>query len=279
MSDETPEANAHTPMVYAAISAVQRELVKTGIAKNRRNEQQGYMFRGIDAVYAALSPLLVEYNLLMLPRVTERGQVERATKSGTAIFYTTVRVEFDFVHTLDGSKYTVVSYGEGMDSADKSTNKAQSMAYKYAALMSFGIPVEGEPDGEDDADHDREGVAAADRAPPPPPAIAKNARFMGAAQSALQGVEIEAERQKELKKIGSSLIDLVSQEETELGTDNAYKMLELLEPLDQDEQLWLSVFLQKNSRVRSRCKAVLVAAREEARKAKSTEPADSFDTA
>ena len=37
------------------INAVQAELAKTGIAKDKRNAQQGYNFRGIDDVYAAVA--------------------------------------------------------------------------------------------------------------------------------------------------------------------------------------------------------------------------------
>ena len=45
--------------VYKAINAVQAELAKTGILKNRRNTQgAGYQFRGIDDVYNAIAPLL-----------------------------------------------------------------------------------------------------------------------------------------------------------------------------------------------------------------------------
>ena len=44
--------------VYKQIAAIQGELAKTGISKDRKNEQQGYKFRGIDEVYNALSPLL-----------------------------------------------------------------------------------------------------------------------------------------------------------------------------------------------------------------------------
>lgn len=46
-----------------------------------------------------------------------------------------VKAEFDFVATEDGSKHTVVTYGEAMDSGDKATNKAMSIAYKYAAFQ------------------------------------------------------------------------------------------------------------------------------------------------
>ena len=46
------------PAVYGAIAAVQAALAKHGIAKARKNAQQGYAFRGIDDVYCAIAPLL-----------------------------------------------------------------------------------------------------------------------------------------------------------------------------------------------------------------------------
>ena len=135
--------------VYAKIAAVQGELAKVGIAKNRRNQQgSGYNFRGIDDVYAALSPLLARYALVIVPRVTSREVVERATKNGGALFNVTVHAEFDFVSADDGSIHTAATYGEAMDSADKATNKAMSAAYKYAAFMTFAIPTEGDNDAD-----------------------------------------------------------------------------------------------------------------------------------
>lgn len=134
--------------VYQAITAVQSALAKEGISKGRRNEQQGYSFRGIDDVYNALSPLLAEHGLCILPRCTERLCVERVNQKGTAMFYVTVKAEFDFVAAEDGSKHTVVMYGEAMDSGDKATNKAMSAAYKYAAMQAFSIPTEGDNDAD-----------------------------------------------------------------------------------------------------------------------------------
>lgn len=135
--------------VYKAIAAVQGDLAKVGIAKNRRNTQgSGYNFRGIDDVYSALSPLLAQHGLVVIPRLIEREQVERASQRGGALFYTTVKAEFDFVAVEDGSKHTAATYGEAMDSGDKSTNKAMSAAYKYAAFMTFAIPTEGDNDAD-----------------------------------------------------------------------------------------------------------------------------------
>lgn len=142
--------------VYQAINAVQSALSKEGIGKDRSNQQQGYKFRGIDDVFNALSPLLAKHGLCILPRCTERICVERTNAKGTALFYVTVCAEFDFVSSEDGSKHTVTTYGEAMDSGDKATNKAMSAAYKYAAMQAFSIPTE----GDNDADSTTHEVAA-----------------------------------------------------------------------------------------------------------------------
>lgn len=128
--------------VYAAISAVARDMATTGISKDRKNAQQGFNFRGIDQVYNALAPALVNHGLVILPRITERTVTERTTKQGGVLFYVVVKADFDFVSTEDGSIHTVTTYGEAMDSGDKATNKAMSIAYKYAAFQAFCIPTE-----------------------------------------------------------------------------------------------------------------------------------------
>lgn len=144
--------------VYEKIAAVIAELSKIGIAKSSRNTQQGYAFRGIDQVYSALSPLLARHGLCILPRVTDRQVTERQGRNGGALFYTTLTVAFDFVAAEDGSSHTVVTVGEAMDAGDKSSNKAMSAAFKYAAFMTFCVPTE----GENDADAQTHEVAAYD---------------------------------------------------------------------------------------------------------------------
>lgn len=143
--------------VYQAINAVQKALAKTGISKDSTNSFDNYKFRGIDAVYNALSPLLAEHGLCILPRMISRSCEERQSAKGGALFYVTVEAEFDFVSAEDGSKHIVKTYGEAMDRGDKATNKAMSAAYKYAAFQAFAIPTE----GDNDADSHTHEVAAA----------------------------------------------------------------------------------------------------------------------
>lgn len=148
--------------VYAKIAAVQSELAKVGISKSRRNQQgSGYNFRGIDEVYNTLSPIMADQGLCILPRILGRTLTERSAKSGGTLFYVVVEAEFDFVSADDGSTHTVRTFGEAMDSGDKATNKAMSAAYKYAALMTFAIPTE----GDNDADATTHEVAPAKREP------------------------------------------------------------------------------------------------------------------
>ena len=73
---------------------------------------------------------------------------ERTSSKGGALFYTVLTVEFDLVSAEDGTKHTVCTVGEAMDSGDKSTNKAMSAAYKYMAFLTFCIPTEGDNDAD-----------------------------------------------------------------------------------------------------------------------------------
>lgn len=146
MSKETAPAQ---PMnVYQCIAKVSEKLAKEGIAKDRKNDQQGYKFRGIDDIYNALAPVLAEFGLVVIPRILTREVTERVTKSGGVLFYVVVEAEFDFVSIADGSKVTARTYGEAMDSGDKATNKAMSAAYKYVAFQTFCIPTEGDNDAD-----------------------------------------------------------------------------------------------------------------------------------
>ena len=134
--------------IYEAILSIQAELAREGIEKNRRNQGQGYDFRGIDDVYFALAPLLAKNRLVIIPRVMDKTTEQVPKKDGGVQLHSLITVEYDFVSVDDGSLCTVRSVGEGMDSGDKSMNKAMSAAYKYAAFQTFCIPTKGDNDSE-----------------------------------------------------------------------------------------------------------------------------------
>lgn len=89
---------------------------------------------------------MAKHKLIIAPRFENRQLIERVAQKGGALYYVTVTGHFDFISVVDGSKHTVTTFGEAMDSGDKGTNKAMSIAYKYACLQVFAIPTEGDND-------------------------------------------------------------------------------------------------------------------------------------
>ena len=133
--------------VYQLISAVSAEIAKTGIGKNQTNTHQRYQFRGIDDLYNAIGPILAKHGLLMLPEIVNKRYEDRQSKDKTMI-YAYVTMQYTFVSANDGSKHTITVCGEASDTSDKASNKAMSMAYKYACIQSFSIPIVGKEDSE-----------------------------------------------------------------------------------------------------------------------------------
>lgn len=127
------------PEIYAKINAIMREI--PAIGKDKQNKQQGFAYRGIDDVMNALFPLLSNHGVFVVPEVLSTTRTERQTKSGGNIAFTVSTVKYTFYAT-DGSSVSAITTGEGMDSADKSTNKAMASAMKYAFFQTFCIPTE-----------------------------------------------------------------------------------------------------------------------------------------
>lgn len=133
--------------IYEAISKCMEEIGAVG--KNDKNKQQGFMYRGIDAVMNAINPALVKNHVFVVPEVLEQSREERSTRNGGLLIYSICKIKYTFF-AEDGSSVTAVTIGEGMDSGDKATNKAMAIAFKYACFQVFCIPTEEmkDPDAE-----------------------------------------------------------------------------------------------------------------------------------
>ena len=133
--------------VYSAILAITEELRKGGIKKDKEagGGQVRYAYRGIEAVYAALSPLLPKYHVVISPVRIEKEPDSTAGKMRLV----RIKVTYQITSTEDGSHFCVESLGEGVDSQDKAAGKAMSYAYKSLMFQLFCIPVAGTPDPDD----------------------------------------------------------------------------------------------------------------------------------
>lgn len=130
---------SETPKIYGAITAAMADI--GSISKSKQNKQQGFQYRGIDDVMNALYPILSKHGLFIAPEVLEHTREERQTKSGGNLIYSILKIRYT-MYAGDGSSVSATVIGEGMDSADKSSNKAMSVAMKYAMFQLFCIPTE-----------------------------------------------------------------------------------------------------------------------------------------
>lgn len=142
------EENGNKPLIFGIMSKILSEI--GAISKTRRNEQQGYAFRGIDDMYNALHPLFAEHGVFNTPRVLHKAVSERITNSGSTLRFVELTVAYDFFAS-DGSSVTVETVGEAMDAGDKASNKAMSAAHKYALIQAFCIPTGEAPDADFDS--------------------------------------------------------------------------------------------------------------------------------
>lgn len=184
--NEQPKTEAPR-QVYTAIRRVMEDMARSGVGKTKTNAQQNFAYRGVDDVMDALAPSLSKHGLIIVPHVTERITTERASRSGGTLFHTLLRIDYDFISVEDGSQQHVGPiYGEAMDSGDKATNKAMAIAYKYACVQTFCIPITGDdPDAQShelaDAQAQKEPARSPQqRAPavPRPPESARSASVL-----------------------------------------------------------------------------------------------------
>ena len=140
-------AEPAVPMIYKAITKAMAEI--GAIAKDNTNKQQGFKYRGVDDVMNALNPVLINNGIFMVPEILEHVREERTSTKGGNLIYSVCKIRYTF-YAADGSSVNAVVIGEGMDSGDKATNKAMSIAFKYACFQVFCIPTEEmvDPDNE-----------------------------------------------------------------------------------------------------------------------------------
>lgn len=125
--------------IFSAINAVMSEI--GAIGKNSKNQTQGFMYRGVDAVMNAINPALIKHKVFVVPTILDQTREERQNAKGTILIYSICKVKYTF-YAEDGSFVEAIVIGEGMDSGDKATNKAMSIAFKYACFQVFCIPTE-----------------------------------------------------------------------------------------------------------------------------------------
>lgn len=128
--------------IFEALTAVMGEV--GAVRKGEVNTQQGFRFRGIDAVVNAVAPSLRKHGVIVTPNLIEHQMLDFETGKGSKMYRALVRVEYVF-HGPDGDHLSAVVMGEASDSLDKATSKAMSVAFRTALLQTLALPTD-DPD-------------------------------------------------------------------------------------------------------------------------------------
>jgi len=119
------------------------------VRKTERNNHQNFNFRGIDSVVNAVSPALRKHGVIVVPSINECiYETVNIGQNRTQMAHVRVNVTYTF-HAPDGSNIAATVSAESMDSGDKATAKAMSVAFRTALLQTLCLPTD---DTDPDAD-------------------------------------------------------------------------------------------------------------------------------
>lgn len=135
--------------VFQAVSEVMNDVRE--VRKGDRNRQQGFNFRGIDAVMNAAGPALRKHGVIIAPisadlsaEMVEAGNKKAKDTSGTVAFRW---------FGPEGDFFDTEVFAEGRDYADKGGAKTMSVALRTCILQTLCLPT-------DDPDPDEDYIAA-----------------------------------------------------------------------------------------------------------------------
>lgn len=152
MEQEKKVQNVKIMNIYEKLSAITGEL--SAIAKNLEvgYGQNKYKAVGEADVLRAVKPLEVKYKVYSYPysrTIIESGEIESTNGKGEVkkSLFERIEVVYRFINIEKPEEFIdITSYGDGIDSQDKSVGKAMTYADKYALLKAYKIVTGEDPD-------------------------------------------------------------------------------------------------------------------------------------
>lgn len=141
-----PIIDVETVPVHQAWARVMRDVKSVGRSQTANVNIKGggsyqYKFRGIDLVLNAVGPALRRHGVMILPVRTDASYGRASTSGGGGMRECTVTVTYRIVGPA-GDHLEIQSVGEGLDTSDKATPKALTMAYRMLLINALSLPTE-----------------------------------------------------------------------------------------------------------------------------------------
>lgn len=126
------------PKIYGAIASICEEVMAIGKNHQTTSGPQ-YAYRSIDDVINVMHPLLRKHRVFSVAELVSEKREERHNPRGGVMIFSVQTWKYRY-YADDGSFVETQAMGEGFDSGDKSSTKAQSMAWRIAMCQLFHIP-------------------------------------------------------------------------------------------------------------------------------------------
>ncbi|TXH55603.1 MAG: hypothetical protein E6Q97_08520 [Desulfurellales bacterium] len=189
-------------LIFEKVAAIMAEVGP--IAKDRKNTQQNYNFRGIDDLMNAISPVLASHNVFpVCTQITDIKDEHITSNKGAAGYRQVRRYTFRF-YAKDGSFVETTADGEAIDYGDKGSNKAQSVAYREAMFKMFVIPFQN-----DDIENSDHNLKPAQRATAARPAAKTTGKPVDPVLAVKQKIAALSEKLAGKKLKGDDLIEFI----------------------------------------------------------------------
>lgn len=157
MADYEPgEDDPDMVPVGVAWLRVRRDIRAIGKGELYKAPGTTFNFRGVDTVVNVFGPVTLKHGINVLPSKVEATYGEKSTKNGGKMRECSVLVTWT-VMGPKGDTLTLQTMGEALDTADKATTKAQSVALR-TLLLGFGLTPTHDTDP--DADRIERGIEA-----------------------------------------------------------------------------------------------------------------------
>lgn len=155
---DVPEGGPEVVPVHVAWSRVMDDIRKISKSEKYDDGRAKYDFRSADRTVNVFGPVLRRHGVLVLPVKVEANYRDARTSGGKPTKETTVVVSWLVMGPAgDQLPMLLQSAGEALDSSDKGTAKAQTVAQRVLLLTAAQVPT-GDPDP--DSQHIERGEAA-----------------------------------------------------------------------------------------------------------------------
>lgn len=131
-----------------------------GVPRDGRNSAQGYDYTSAARVSITVGPELAARRVAVSTAIDVIHREAFQNVKGNRQHHIVLRVTMTFIDGDGGETLSVQAIGEGVDSGDKASAKAMTMAVKYCYVQAFTLAMGEDPEADEATDRENAPISA-----------------------------------------------------------------------------------------------------------------------